>query len=115
MLATNVHVLDIYTIGTNFATGGDDDTISVGSILNYFNPNIVGLSKGNTNPTVCYGPFCFADTPSDPMSPKIHGLDAALSGAWSTESNTKRMIRYLDRTMPLLAGQELAENGWKVI
>ena len=100
--------------GSNYITGGDSDSSSVGRILAHYNPSINGLSHGNTSMIYCYGPICPAGSNHIPFVPEALGLNAAQSGAWTTFQNTFNQIKYLDLYMKSFIPKSLV-NPWKLI
>ncbi|KAJ3411197.1 hypothetical protein HDV05_002625 [Chytridiales sp. JEL 0842] len=87
--------------GANFATGGDDDNISLGSLMKHYNPTLKGLSKGNRFVQVCYGPLCPQNVPIlNQYNVPVQGLNAAQSGAWVF--NWPPQADYINDTLPTL-------------
>ncbi|KAJ1563059.1 hypothetical protein HK405_003171 [Cladochytrium tenue] len=66
--------------GANLATGGDDDSKSLGNSLLHYNPKLLGLSHGTRTFDFCYGPICPTVIEGDNVA--VQGLNAAESGAW---------------------------------
>ncbi|KAJ3277740.1 hypothetical protein HDU76_010187 [Blyttiomyces sp. JEL0837] len=103
--------------GANFATGGDNDSLSVGAQVRAFNPKLRGLSYGDRVFDFCYGPICAART-LIPDNVPVQGLNAAESGAWV--SNWQPQLSYfhdhlsevdpLYKTSPKLMILELGYN-----
>lgn len=82
--------------GSNFATGGDDDSLSIGNLIKHYSPNIVGLSKGVRAFEICYGPLCPSAFFGDNVP--VQGLNAAEAGAWA--ENFKPQIDYFKKHLP---------------
>ncbi|KAJ3218280.1 hypothetical protein HDU67_006253 [Dinochytrium kinnereticum] len=68
--------------GANFATGGDDDSKSVGNLIKHYSPSVRGLSQGTRVFNFCYGPIC-PSTAFIKDNVPVQGLNAAESGAWT--------------------------------
>lgn len=66
--------------GQVYSVGGDEGAMSVANYLKHYNPNITGMSIGNSAPLdVLKWPW--SDDVLQPFSPKITHLNAAQSGA----------------------------------
>ncbi|OAD01374.1 hypothetical protein MUCCIDRAFT_165262 [Mucor lusitanicus CBS 277.49] len=78
--------------GISFAMGGDDNTVTVPNIINYYSYNLVGSSKRDH---IISNQIC----PDGQYRPKIDVLNAAQSGARSLNLNHQidYILDYLDK------------------
>ncbi|KAJ3306658.1 hypothetical protein HDU76_004770 [Blyttiomyces sp. JEL0837] len=84
--------------GVNFATGGDNDSISVGAMFRQFNPYMKGLSYGTRDFEYCYGDLCPSRSFIMPDNVAVQGLNAAESGAWVL--NWQNQVNYIKQYLP---------------
>lgn len=97
------------TRGSSFSMGGDSGAITLPNFIKYFNPALVGYSKGTYPAEVCYGDNC----PSVRYYPNTDANNAAKSGSMvfdmvSTQLNY--LIRQANQN-PLINVQQ----DWKVL
>ena len=81
--------------GSSYATGADDGIFSIGNAIKHYNPNVIGLSKGQTSMEICYGIYCPVGTKWRPFNSTVNGLNAAESGAWANSQDLTNQFSYL--------------------
>ncbi|KAJ3195246.1 hypothetical protein HDU67_004421, partial [Dinochytrium kinnereticum] len=106
------HFSECVNRGVNFATGGDQDSTSVGALLRNFNPRLRGLSAGRRSFAFCFGKIC----PSRVLFPddvEVQGLNAAQSGAWMI--NWPNQMGYFRDWLPKVDPDYLKSDDYKLL
>jgi len=97
------------TRGSSFSMGGDSGAITLPNFFKYFNPALVGFSKGTYPAEVCYGTNC----PAVRYYPNEDANNAAKSGSMvfdMVSSQLNYLIRQLNQN-PLMSVQQ----DWKIL